>query len=74
MKLSKILQEQTFSKYEQFEDALMQAKEGNNYRLFENILKGSFQKKQYEWFCRYIQRVNPGNKIFKEMFKNATPF
>ena len=74
MKLSKILSEQSFAKYEQYEDALMQAKQGNDYKTFESILKESLQKKQYEWFCRYFQRVNPNNKLSKEMFKNATPF
>lgn len=74
MKISKIITEQSFSKYEQFEDALMQAKEQNSYREFESILKSTIQKKQYDWFCRYLQRVNPSNQVFKEMFKQATPF
>lgn len=74
MKISKLISEQSFSKYEQFEDALMQAKEQNNYRVFESILKTAIQKKQYDWFCRYLQRVNPSNQVFKEMFKQATPF
>jgi len=74
MKISKLITEQSFSKYEQFEDALLQAKEQTNYREFESILKSAIQKKQYDWFCRYLQRVNPSNQVFKEMFKQATPF
>ena len=77
MKLTKILSEQTFAKYEQFEDVLMKAKENENYREYEAILKSALQKKQYDWFCRHlsqINRVGGSNSIFKEMFKHATPF
>lgn len=77
MKLTKILSEQTFAKYEQFEDALMKAKEQNSYREYETILKNALQKKQYEWFCRHllqINRIDESNSVFKAMFKHATPF
>lgn len=74
MKLTKILSEQTFAKYEQFEDALMKAKEQNSYREYETILKSALQKKQFDWFCRYLNNVNQSGSVFKEMFKHATPF
>ncbi len=75
MKLKSALNEQTFSKYEDFEDALMKAKEGNNYREFESILKNSFIKRQWEWFGRYFQKMNgTSNVLIKEIFKKVTPF
>ncbi len=75
MKLKSALNEQTFSKYEDFEDALMKAKEGNNYREFENIISTTLKSRQWEWFGRYYQKMDGSTHAFtKEIFKKATPF
>jgi hypothetical protein len=74
MKISKILTERSFSKYEEFQDALMSAKEKNNYNEFKNILETSLKNRQYDWFGRYFQFVNQDGKLTKDIFKLATPF
>lgn len=74
MKISKILTERSFSKYEEFQDALMAAKEKNNYNEFKNILETSLKNRQYDWFGRYFQFVNRTGKLTKDVFDLATPF
>ncbi len=74
MKISKILTERSFSKYEEFQDALMAAKEKNNYNEFKNILETSLKNRQYDWFGRYFQFVSKYGNLYKNMFDSATPF
>ena len=74
-KLRSLLTEQTFSKYEEYSDALMKAKEINNYQEFERIITDSLKRKQWEWFGRYYQTMNgSSNELTKEIFKKVTPF
>ena len=75
MKLSKLLTESKFSKYEEFEDALIQAKQQNNYHEFENIISTALKSRQWEWFGRYYQIMDgPSHSLTKEVFKKVTPF
>lgn len=75
MKISKLITEQSFSKYEDFLDALLQAKEQNNYREFERILTDSLKKKQWEWFGRFYQSQDGTSKaLTKVIFKEVAPF
>ncbi len=74
-KLRSLITEQTFSKYEEFSDALLQAKEQNNYREFERIITDSLKRKQWEWFGRFYQTMDGTSKeLTKEVFKKITPF
>lgn len=70
-----LLKEQTFSKYEDYFDALTSAKESENYQEFERILNESLKKRQYEWFGRFYQTMNgSNNRLNKILFKSVTPF
>ncbi len=75
MKMSKLISERSFSKYEEFLDALLQAKEQNNYREFERIVTDSLKKRQWEWFGRFYQDQDGASKaLTKVIFKEVTPF
>lgn len=74
IKLRTLLREATFSKYEEFSDALMKAKQDNNYREFERIITESLRSKQWEWFGRFYQQQDSSKDLTKEVFKKVTPF
>lgn len=74
MKMRAILSEQTFSKYEEYSDALLKAKQDNNYREFERIVTESLRSKQWEWFGRFYQSQDQTKDLTKEVFKKVTPF
>lgn len=74
MKIRSLLKEATFSKFEDFEDALLKAKETNNFNEFERIITDSLKKKQYEWFGRFYLGQDRSKSLSKALFKEVSPF
>ena len=75
MKMRSLLTEVTFSKYEEFLDAVMLAKEKNNFQVFSRIIEDCLRKKQWEWFGRFYQTMDGSSQeLTKELFKKITPF
>lgn len=73
-KLRSLLTEQTFSKYEEYLDALLEAKKSGNFQAFERIITDSLRKKQWEWFGRFYQSQDQSKALTKVVFKETTPF
>lgn len=73
-KLRSLITEQTFSKYEDYLDALLEAKKVGNFQLFERIVSDSLKTKKWEWFGRFYQSQDQSKDLTKAIFKEVTPF
>lgn len=73
-KLRSLITEQTFSKYEEYIDALLEAKQSGNFQLFERIITDSLKTKKWEWFGRFYQSQDQSKALTKAVFKEVTPF
>lgn len=73
--LKSLIKEASLAKYEDFQDALMTAKNDNNYREFERLISDALKRKQWEWFGRFYAMMDGNSKaLTKEIFKKVTPF
>ena len=73
-KLRSLITEQTFSKYEEFLAALLEAKRSGNFQLFERIITDSLKTKKWELFERFYQSQDKKKTLTKAIFKETAPF